>query len=304
MRVGVIVLPERRWARARADWQVLDREGFDSAWTLDHFSWRSFSDGPWFSALPLLGAVATVTDRIRIGTLVASPNFRHPALLAKEAVVLDDLSGGRFTLGLGSGSVGAGDTNVIDRRVLSTRQRGDRFAEFVDVVDQLLRGTSDSYDGEYYSVTNARMHPGCLRRPRLPLAVAAAGPRGAAVAAQHADAWVSCGPVDLAAPTNSEQFLRAVSLQSQTLDRACWHAGRDPRSIDRVVVSDGRSGDLFASVDAFVENAESFGAVGITDFVVHWQRDDEGRPRDADVLCEIAGALPHLRDLAPASAVR
>ncbi len=74
----------------------------DHAWTYDHLTWRNLRDGPWFGAVPTLAAAALVTSRIRLGTLVASANFRHPVPFAKELMTLDDLSHGRFTLGVGA----------------------------------------------------------------------------------------------------------------------------------------------------------------------------------------------------------
>ena len=98
MRLGVIVLPEQRWSDAQHRWRKLDEWGFDSAWAYDHLSWRSLADGPWFATVPTLTAAATVTSRIRLGTFVASPNFRHPVPFAKELMSLDDISDGRFVL--------------------------------------------------------------------------------------------------------------------------------------------------------------------------------------------------------------
>ena len=106
MRLGVVVLPELRWEHARRQWQQLDEWGYHSAWTYDHLAWRSLADGPWFATVPTLAAAALTTTTIRLGTFVASPNFRHPVPFAKELMSLDDLSGGRFQLGVGAGGVG------------------------------------------------------------------------------------------------------------------------------------------------------------------------------------------------------
>src|SRR3954470_1451698 len=100
MRYGVVILPTLRWTVARDLWLRAERLGFHTGWTYDHLTWRDLRDGPWFSAVPLLSAVAAVTSTIRIGTLVASPNFRHPVPFAKELMTLDDVSAGRVTLGI------------------------------------------------------------------------------------------------------------------------------------------------------------------------------------------------------------
>jgi hypothetical protein len=78
VQVGVVILPEHRWADARAIWRRAEELGFGHAWTYDHLAWRSLRDAPWFGAVPTLTAAALASQRIRLGTLVASPNFRHP----------------------------------------------------------------------------------------------------------------------------------------------------------------------------------------------------------------------------------
>src|SRR5688500_5804313 len=103
MRIGVVILPDLRWPEARERWRRAEQLGLDHAWTYDHIAWGELRDAPWFGSVPLLAAVAASTDRIRIGTLVASPNFRHPVPFARELLALDDISGGRLTVGLGSG---------------------------------------------------------------------------------------------------------------------------------------------------------------------------------------------------------
>ena len=80
--------------------------GLHAAYTYDHLSWRSFRDRPWFEAMTTLAAAAVATSTLRLGTLVTSPNFRHPVPLAKELLTLDDLSEGRLVVGIGSGGTG------------------------------------------------------------------------------------------------------------------------------------------------------------------------------------------------------
>ena len=106
MRIGLVILPSDRWSEARPRWEWADRAGFHTAWTYDHIRWGGMPDGPWHAAVPVLAAAAAVTERVRLGTLVATPNFRHPVTLARDALALDDLSGGRLDLGLGPGSEG------------------------------------------------------------------------------------------------------------------------------------------------------------------------------------------------------
>src|SRR5437879_12137899 len=106
MRSGVLLLRELPWSTAQSLWRRAEELGFDHAWTYDHLAWRSLRDAPWFGAMPTLAAAAVVTTRMRLGTLVASSHFRHSVSSAQEIITLDDVSAGRFTLGMGAGCDG------------------------------------------------------------------------------------------------------------------------------------------------------------------------------------------------------
>src|SRR5690349_21893504 len=106
MRLGVRILPSADWRTARHTWRLADELGFAHAWTYDHVAWRERIGQTWYAAMPTLAAAAAITGRIGLGTLVASPNFRHPVPFAKEVATVDDVSDGRFILGLGAGAGG------------------------------------------------------------------------------------------------------------------------------------------------------------------------------------------------------
>ena len=145
MRLGVVVLPELPWSQAREQWQQLDTWGYHSAWTYDHLAWRSLADGPWYATVPTLAAAALATTTIRLGTFVASPNFRHPVPFAKELMSLDDLSGGRFQLGVGAGGGGfdaavLGDPELTPRATRRPVRRVRRAARpAADVTPHVVR---------------------------------------------------------------------------------------------------------------------------------------------------------------------
>src|ERR1041384_6029464 len=130
MRIGIVILPDQRWSVAGRRWQRAEEYGFDHAWTYDPLGGRDLVDGPWFDAVPTLTAAAMVTRRIRLGTFVATPNFRHPVHLAREVTALDDISQGRLLLGLGAGGTGF-DSAVLGGPELTPGRRVDRFAEFL-----------------------------------------------------------------------------------------------------------------------------------------------------------------------------
>ena len=161
----------------------MEELGFDHAWTYDHLAWRSLRDSPWFGAVPFLTAGALSTERIRLGTLVASPNFRHPVPFARELVTLDDVSGGRFTLGIGAGRVRLGRRHprtgpVVPERARRAVRRVPRPARPV------AAPTRDVVPGEVLCRRSRPAPiPGCVQEPRLPFAVAATGRRGMALAA-------------------------------------------------------------------------------------------------------------------------
>src|SRR5687767_3593981 len=100
------MLPTDPWPDTVARARHLDELGFDHLWTYDHLSWRRYRDRPWHATMPWLTGVAAATARIRVGTLVSSPNIRHPVMLAKDAMTIDHISNGRLTIGIGAGGPG------------------------------------------------------------------------------------------------------------------------------------------------------------------------------------------------------
>lgn len=286
MRIGVLILPERRWPDQVAQWRTVEELGFDSAWTYDHLWWRSLRDNPWYGAVPVLSGAAVATERVRLGLLVGSPNFRHPVPLAKDAMTLDELSGGRFTLGLGAGSPTAGDDAVLRPGVPSQGERADRFAEFVELIDMLLREPVTSYRGKHYRADGARMIPGCVQRPRLPFVIAATGRRGMNLAARYGQAWVTLGPAAPGGVSACECLADVVPAQVRSLESACARARRDVG--ERIFVTTPGTGDPLVSWRACLDLAVGYAAAGITHLVVHWPRTSGIYEGDERVLEEIS----------------
>lgn len=270
-RLSTVILPVLRWNEGGRDrWRHAEELGFHTAYTYDHLSWRTFRDGPWFGALPTLTAAATATERLRLGTLVTSPNFRHPVTLAKELISLDDISGGRITLGIGAGGNGF-DATVLGQEAWTPRERADRFAEFVPLLDRLLTEDAVTERGTHYTADEARNIPGCVQRPRLPFAVAATGPRGLRLAARHGQAWVTTGDPKLYENGTPEESRAALRAQSEKFTAACAEIGRDASEPDRILLT-GFTPDRTApleSVDAFVDFAGRHAELGFTEIVIH-----------------------------------
>ncbi|MDW6061296.1 LLM class flavin-dependent oxidoreductase [Streptomyces sp. FXJ1.4098] len=293
MRLSTVILPVRRWSEGgRQVWQRAEELGFHAAYTYDHLSWRSFRDGPWFGAIPTLTAAAAATSRLRLGTLVTSPNFRHPVTLAKELISLDDISGGRITLGIGAGGSGFDATALLsgDEEAWTPRERADRFGEFVSLLDRLLTEDAVTQEGRHYSAREVRNIPGCVQRPRLPFAVAATGPRGLRLAARHGQAWVTTGDPKIYETGTPAESVAAIGRQIDRLGEACAEAGRDVAELDKVLLT-GFTPDPkrpLSSVDAFVDFAGEHARLGIDEIVLHWPIPDSVFAADLAVFEKIA----------------
>ncbi|MCM2391437.1 LLM class flavin-dependent oxidoreductase [Streptomyces albipurpureus] len=290
MRLSTVILPIRPWHDGgRDEWLWAEQLGFHTAYTYDHLSWRTFRDGPWYGALPTLTAAAAATGRIRLGTLVTSPNFRHPVTLAKELMSLDDISGGRFTLGIGVGGKGF-DATALGQQAWTPRERADRFEEFLPLLHRLLTEDSLSHEGDFYSAVEARNIPGCVQRPRLPFAVAATGPRGMRLAARYGQAWVTTGDPAIFETGTPEDSRMALRGQLDRLGKACAQAGRDVDELEKVLLT-GFTPDRGApleSVDAFVDFAGRHIELGFTELVIHAPIPDSDFAVDRTVFEQIA----------------
>jgi alkanesulfonate monooxygenase SsuD/methylene tetrahydromethanopterin reductase-like flavin-dependent oxidoreductase (luciferase family) len=290
VRLSTVILPVDRWHEGGgATWRRAEELGFHAAYTYDHLTWRTFRDGPWFGALPTLTAAATATSRLRLGTLVTSPNFRHPVTLAKELMSLDDISGGRVTLGIGAGGNGF-DATALGQEAWTPRERADRFGEFVPLLDRLLTGDAVTHHGTHYSAVEARNLPGCVQRPRLPFAVAATGPRGLALAARYGQGWVTTGDPKLFEEGTPQQSVEAIRGQIGRLGTACAEIGRDVAELDKLLLTGFTPdrGRPLESLDAFVDFAGRHQELGVTEIVLHWPIPDSDFAADQSVFEKIA----------------
>lgn len=281
MRLGVVILPDQPWADGGWRWARAEELGFDAAYTYDHIAWRSLRDGPWFGAVPTLTAAAFATERIRLGTMVASPNFRHPVPFARDLLALDDVSDGRFTLGVGAGTM-VGDATVLGES-WTLGERTARFAEFLDLLDQLLTNDEVTSEGEHFTALDAAMRPGCVQRPRLPFVVAATGPQGMRLAARHGQGWVTTGDwtrgeVGMDAAEGSA----SVRSQMDALDAACERSERDPATLERHVLTGLTLSSGLGSADELTDLLGRYGEVGADEVIVHWPRPDDWFAGDLD----------------------
>ncbi|GAA2249758.1 LLM class flavin-dependent oxidoreductase [Kitasatospora cystarginea] len=287
MRLSTVILPIHRWGEGQKIWRRAEELGFHAAYTYDHLSWRSFQDEPWFGAIPTLAAAAVATERIRLGTLVTSPNFRHPVTLAKELMSVDDVSGGRLTVGIGAGGVGF-DATAMGQEAWTPKERAERFGEFLPLLDKLLTQDATTHEGRFYSAVEARNIPGCVQRPRVPFYVAATGPRGLRLAAEHGQGWVTYGDPKGPAAMPAEQAPAVIEAQLEKLTAACEAQGRDVATLEKVLLQGSTAEKPLQSVGAFVDWAGTYREFGITELVIHWPVPDSIFENDLAVFEEIA----------------
>lgn len=296
LRVGVVVVQNLPWPAWRDRVLEVEQLGYDAVYVWDHLIHRTQSPhDPLFEGMTTLAAAAACTSRIRLGTLVASPTLRHPLLLAKQAMTVDQVSGGRMELGIGAaGSLL--DYTVLGLEPWSKRELVERFAETVELVDAVLRG-STSYEGRHWSGEGITAAPGCVQTPRVPLTLAAHGPRAMAVAGRFADVWNSITPRDLP----RDEGLALTASLSRKLDEAATAAGRDPASIRRSVLIGSEQWPVRESPAAFREAVLRYREIGVTDVVLmHPDHPAEARvghdAADPDIVRRIGeDLLPGLR---------
>ena len=297
LRLGVCVLPDRPFREAAPRWRHVEELGFEHAWTYDHITFSGIPDGPWYDAVTTLASAAAVTERIKLGTLVASANYRHPVPFAQEIMSLDDVSDGRFILGYGAGSHGP-DAQVLGYgeggEGWSGKERGERYRESVVLLDQLLRGgaegrTRTTFRGKYYEAADARLEPGCVQRPRVPFALAATGPLGLRTVVEHAQMWIADDTLaGRDGHVSEETTWGALEKVVRKLDEVCEREGRDPASLPRLLLSGLSPLRTMESKQRFDDVAGRVEELGFTDFVVHYPRESGAYATPAHVLDEIA----------------
>lgn len=220
------MLADRSYLKRAMNWDEIRETalycedlGFDSIWVYDHLLYRQKKGetiGIW-EGWSMLTALATVTRRVELGTLVACNSFRNPALLAKMAHTVDEISGGRLTLGVGAGW----NQPEYEAFGLPFDHRVDRFEEALQIIRPLLKEGRVDFAGKYYSARDCEITP---RSPRLggpPLMVGAGKPRMLRLTAQYADLW-NVGYMTIP---------RSIQAEWRALRKACKEVGRDPASL-------------------------------------------------------------------------
>ena len=264
MRFGLAILPERPWSEAERQWRTAEELGFDHAWTYDHLVWAGLPDSPWYGTTPTLTAAALVTSGIGLGTFVSSPNYRHPAVFWRDVQSLDDLSGGRFLLGIGNGA--DLDSGILGGPPLSAGERVDRFQEFTRLLLRLREDDHVTSEGRWFSTADMRTLP---RVGHVPILVAANGPRSVRFAARHGDGWLTTGP--RGAPSLDAWF-DGIAESVGNLDDALAAAERDVAAYPRYLNLDSAPSYSLTDPETFEARVRRAAELGFTDVISHWPR--------------------------------
>ena len=256
-------------------WRIADEAGFDHVWDFDHLAsiGPNGTERPVYEGWTLLAAIAASTRRVRLGCMVTGNTYRHPALLAKMAVTVDHLSGGRLEFGIGAAWAEAEHQMYgiegLDHRV-------GRLRESLEVMTSLWTRERTSFEGRYYHLKDAIANPKPIQKPHPPIWIGAGGDQMLQVVARYADVWNVSG-----ASTPG-----AAAELSQKLDEACLKVGRDPAQIRRSAqhMWDGRERTVL--LDQVFRYAEA----GFTEHIINCQGPDH-----AGVAAAAAEALPDLR---------
>lgn len=227
MRIGFRTSPQKTdWASLEAAWAEAGRHDvFDSGWLNDHLTDPGLeTGGPSFESMTALAALAHHVPRKTVGQTVLAATFRHPSVLAKSALTLDHVTGGRFILALGAGwHVGEHEAFGIDLPPIG--ERFDRYEAAVRVIKALfseaaLTAPGVSLDAPPYRLSGATMEPAPIRPGGPPLWLGGQGPRGLRIAARYADGWNFA--------SNLDGSRSAFADRRDALLRACEAVGRDP----------------------------------------------------------------------------
>jgi probable F420-dependent oxidoreductase len=247
--------------------QAAEAAGWHGVWLADHYMPNTGdatpARGDAYECWSLLPALAAVTGRIRIGTLVSPTSVHHPALLAKRAATIDRLSGGRMVLGLGAGWQ-INEHHAYGIELEPPGPRVSRFEEAIQIVRSMLSQDTTTFHGACYDITDAPCDPKPVQSP-LPLLVGTRSPRMLAITARHADQWNTWGTPEQAA------------VGRAALVEACGRAGRDPAtmwtSVNAFASLDGRApvtgrATIAGSAQQLADQLGQYAELGFDEFIL------------------------------------
>ena len=260
--------------------------GWYGTWLADHYmpdtGDTTPAHGDTYECWALLPALAAVTERVRIGTLVSPTSVHHPALLAKRAATIDRLSGGRMTLGIGAGWQ-VNEHYAYGIELEPPGRRVSRFEEAIQIVRSMLSDESTTFRGSCYNLTEAPCDPKPVQSP-LPILVGTRSPRMLRITARYADQWNTWATPERAAAPRAALF------------EACDAVGRDPTtiwtSVNALIEFDARTPPpgravLFGSAGRLVDQVGQYAELGYDEFILPDWNLGTTKTEIADALAQI-----------------
>ncbi len=255
-------------------WQIADEAGFDHVWDFDHLAsiGAGGPDRPIYEGWTLQAAMAEATKRVRIGCMVTGNTYRNPLVLAKMAVTVDHLSGGRLEFGIGAGWA------EIEHQMYGIEGLDHRvgyLSESLQIIKSLFTQERTNFDGRYYHFKDAIANPKPIQKPHPPIWIGASGATTLRLVARHADVWNISG--------GEPEFVAGLIKK---LDETCTAVGRDPSEIRRSLQFGWDGKDKNELIDLSAKLLE----LGVTEQVIYLRG---GQP--VALAEKVADLLPELR---------
>ncbi len=275
LRFGVQTRPEHTtFDEILRVWQDADELGLDTAFVFDHFiPIQGDQSGPCLEGWTLLSALAARTQRVRVGVLVTGNTYRYPAVLAKMAATVDQVSGGRLILGMGAGWFEP-DHSAYGIPFYTAGRRARRLVESVQVIKMLFTQPRSTFNGKYYQLKDAPFAPRCVQTPHPPILIGGMGPKVIQpLVARHADIWNFF--------VDSADAGAAKRICAQ-FDALCTQVGRNPAEVEKSI--NLRAPQLSGlSTKEIRERIQALAGAGVGHFILSL-----GQPFDRDLIRRFA----------------
>lgn len=276
MKFGVSVASySTTWDDIRASIETMEAGRFESLWVPDHFippsSWKGAEDQPMHEAWTLIAAAAGITEKLRLGHMVIGNTYRNPALVAKMATTIDQISHGRFTLSFGAAWFKR-EHEAYGWTYPSVKERSDRFEEACALIRALL--TSDTpvdFQGRYYQLESAPLSPASFQKPHIPIMVGGMGEkRTLRTLAKYGDIWnldgFSVGSEN--ARSHGGMSLELYKHKIDVINRHCEEVGRDPSEIKYTISMPTKLSNNQTEVDEFIQKVGPGTVAGNAEYIV------------------------------------
>jgi alkanesulfonate monooxygenase SsuD/methylene tetrahydromethanopterin reductase-like flavin-dependent oxidoreductase (luciferase family) len=281
------MIPVLSWGELLKRYQRFEDLGFDLAGFADHFVHWAGAPGPWLEGWTFLASVAARTSRIRLAIWVTQIPLRNPALLARQALTVDHVSGGRLELGIGIGLTTDPSIEMMGLPNWGYPERVARLKEYVEIVDRLLTTEVTTYEGKYYTVRGAVMDPRPVQTPRPPIVIAANGPVMLKRAVELADNWNSTAYAE-----SFDDQLTETRERIRLVDRHCAETGRDAASLRRSYLI-LNAGQHYGAPQPLVDFMRRLIDLGISEIGIGYPRRAEHLPAFETLAREM---LPRLKE--------